>query len=241
MEAYDKFSIQIPLCLSWNLAVLQTPDFTFVLSSTVLFILLHPKIPKAITAFFPRLLVVFFFFLPVLAHYSICMWEKPLVFKVYSNQIYHLLQVAGKSQFWFHLGTVSLTCFSLLLFLQSYVMSCLRESCTSAWLVSVFVQNPVYLLMAGRKKWKHPLAEACHSEIFARSMAFLLCLFTCPHLWSMKEPDIQTFIRWLFWDISLHLFSQLALWIKSYSLPQHLTSDSLVCCVESRVSLGFIT
>ena len=151
MEAYDKFSIQIPLCLSWNLAVLQTPDFTFVLSSTVLFILLHPKIPKAIIAFFPRLLVVFFFFLPVLAHYSICMWEKPLVFKVYSNQIYHLLQVAGESQFWFHLGTVSLTCFSLLLFLQSYVMSCLRESCTSAWLVKCLCSEPC-LLIDGRKE-----------------------------------------------------------------------------------------
>ena len=86
--------------------------------------------------------------------------------------------------------------------------------------------------MAGRKKWKHPLAEACHSEIFARSMAFLLCLLTCPHLWSMKEPDIQTFIRWLFWDISLHLFSQLALWIKSYSLPQHLISESVVWRAE---------
>ena len=30
-------------------------------------------------------------------------------------------------------------------------------------------------------------------------MAFLHCFLTRPHLWFIKEPGIQTLIRWLFW------------------------------------------
>ena len=35
--------------------------------------------------------------------------------------------------------------------------------------------------------------------MFARLMAFLHCFLTHPHLWSIKEPGIQTLIRRLFW------------------------------------------
>ena len=52
-------------------------------------------------------------------------------------------------------------------------------------------------------------------------MAFLLCVLTSPHLCSIKEPDIQIPIRWLFWDNILGLP---AFQIKSYSLPLPLVS-----------------
>ena len=35
--------------------------------------------------------------------------------------------------------------------------------------------------------------------MFAKLMAFLHCFLTHPHLWSIKEPGIQTLIRRLFW------------------------------------------
>ena len=40
-------------------------------------------------------------------------------------------------------------------------------------------------------------------EIFVRLMAFCIYLLTALPLCSMKEPGIQTPVRWLFWDISL--------------------------------------
>ena len=128
---------------------------------------------------------------------------------------------------------------NMLLFLKSYIMSCLRESCPTAWLVKCLFQNPVHLLMAGRKKWKHPLAEACHSEIFARLMVFSLCLLTCPHLWSIKEPDIQTFIRWLFWGISLPPFQPVGSLNKVIFLAStpHLWFIDLLCGEQSELGL----
>ena len=69
-------------------------------------------------------------------------------------------------------------------------------------------------------------------EIFARLMAFLLYFLISPHLCSIKEPDIQTLIIWLFWDISVPSSQSAAFQIKLYSLPQHLICRliSLLCC-----------
>ena len=60
-------------------------------------------------------------------------------------------------------------CFLLLCSVKGYclhVMACLREPCTSAWMLNqnAFVQDLVHLWMAtGRKKLTHPLPEAGHS------------------------------------------------------------------------------
>ena len=56
--------------------------------------------------------------------------------------------------------------FDLLLLLQSHRMAGPCDSCPSARLLnwSAFVQNPVHLWMAGRKKWTHPLPEAYYSR-----------------------------------------------------------------------------
>ena len=72
-----------------------------------------------------------------------------------------------------------------------------------------------------------------------REGAFLL-----PHilrLWSIKETGIQ--IQWdgYFETLVCHSLGQLALRIKSYSMPQHLSSHSLVWWVASRASLNLVT
>ena len=71
---------------------------------------------------------------------------------------------------------------------------------------------------------------------------FTLVLYHHPHLWSIKEPGIQTHIRWLFHDISLP-----SSWSASFlnkviffaSTPR--LWDSLACCVASRASLDSAT
>ena len=61
-------------------------------------------------------------------------------------------------------------------------------------------------------------------------------------LWYIKEPGIQTQIRWLFWGTSLPSSQSAGSRIKVSSLPQHLTlSDSLACRAASRVSLDLVT
>ena len=61
-------------------------------------------------------------------------------------------------------------------------------------------------------------------------------------LWYIKEPGIQTQIRWLFWGASLPSSQSASSRIKVSSLPQHLTlSDSLACRAASRVSLDLVT
>ena len=61
-------------------------------------------------------------------------------------------------------------------------------------------------------------------------------------LWSLKEPGIQTPIRWLLWGTSLPSSLSAGSLIKVSSLLQHLSlSDSLAYCVESRASLDSVT
>ena len=70
----------------------------------------------------------------------------------------------------------------------------------------------------------------------------LFTLFHLPHLWSMKEPGIQTPTRWLFADISLPSslsagFLNKVLFLAS-TLPP---SDSLGSHVASRARVDWVT
>ena len=71
---------------------------------------------------------------------------------------------------------------------------------------------------------------------------YLFTLFHLPHLWSMKEPGIQTPTRWLYGDISLPSslsagFLNKVLFLAS-TLPP---SDSLASHVANRASLDSAT
>ena len=70
-------------------------------------------------------------------------------------------------------------------------------------------------------------------------MVFLLCFLTTSHPWSIKEPSIQTPIRWLFWDINLpsSSVSQLS---KQSHIPWVNTSSPihwLVKCKQNKLGL----
>ena len=138
-----------------------------------------------------------------------------------SSQYNHFVE--AKSQFWFHVGPVSLTCFLLLLLLQSYIMVCLREACPSAWLLKC-------LCSAHRETiWLYPLGNGCRKEeintflpegwvscdCVVRWMALFtllshhLSLSILPFYFSFS-PSPSLFCktawpsrRWLFWDNSL--------------------------------------
>ena len=96
-------------------------------------------------------------------------------------------------------------------------------------------------MAAGRKNLTHPLPKACQSRRCLQELwAFCFSSSPLPYLFSIIEPGMQIPIRWLFWDIILHLLSQPAFPTK-YSLPQHLFSDSLVCPAMSRGILDSVT
>ena len=84
--------------------------------------------------------------------------------------------------------------------------------------------------MAVRKWNSHiSLPKACHFRRYLQELNDLLLFFlTSPHLWSIKELGIQTPTIWLFWDIILprHPLGQPAFWMKLYSLPYHLVSQT---------------
>ena len=77
------------------------------------------------------------------------------------------------------------------------------------------------------RKWNShiPLLEACRSRRHLQELngLFLLCVLTCPHLWSIEEPGIQAPTRWLFQAISLPSFGSKGS-PKLYSLPQDLNT-----------------
>ena len=81
--------------------------------------------------------------------------------------------------------------------------------------------------MAVRKWNSHiSLPKACHFRRYLQELNDLLLFFlTSPHLWSIKELGIQTWQDGYFETLVCRLLSQLALWIKSYSLPQYLVSQ----------------
>ena len=69
-------------------------------------------------------------------------------------------------------------------------------------------------------------------------MALLLCFLTyTPNLWSIKEPGIQTPIRWLPWGASLPSSWSASSQFKSLLASAFHFSDSLVHHAVSRVSL----
>ena len=118
-------------------------------------------------------------------------------------------------------------------------MACLRELWPSVRILnwSVFMQNPVHLWTAGRKKLTHPLPKVCYSFFF-----FLLYFFTFAHLRSVKEPGIQTQVRWLLWDICLTSFRSAGFLNKVIFLASTAhSSDLLACHAASRASLDLVT
>ena len=84
---------------------------------------------------------------------------------------------------------------------------CLGEPCPSAWILnrSPFFMDPIHLWRAiGRTQLTHFFPKACHSiDICKICKTFYFDSSSPPPLCSIKEPDIQTQTRWLFWGISL--------------------------------------
>ena len=147
---------------------------------------------------------------------------------------------------WLHVASVSLTLTFASHFFCSlkgyclYIMACLREPlplCLNAK-PKCFVQDPVHLWMATVRKKLTPLPWGWpFQEIVARLMTFLLFLLTYSHLCFIKEPGIQTPIRWLFWDISLPSSQSTNFVFLASTL--HLL-DLLACRAVSRVSLDLV-
>ena len=157
----------------------------------------------------------------------------------------------GKSQFWLNIGCVCLTltflshCFCSLEEYCLYIKACLRELWPSVRILnwSAFIQNPIHLWMAGRKKLAHPLPKVCYFILLLLSLLlFLLYFLTSPHFCSVKEPGIQTQARWLFWDICLPSSRSAGFLDKVIFLASTAhSSDLLACHAASRASLDLVT
>ena len=101
--------------------------------------------------------------------------------------------VSERSQFWPHVGSVTLTfaalCFCSLKGYCLYIIGCLGEPWPSAWILNqnAFLLDSVCLQVApGKNKLTHPLLRAYHSRRYLQD-----CLFTLlphlPHLCSIKR------------------------------------------------------
>ena len=134
-----------------------------------------------------------------------------------------------RSQFWLHVGTVSswLAFHFVIIIIQNGLLQRILPLCLTIKL-NCLCSEPCPPA-DGRKEEinTYPAWGLPFSEIFARLMAFLLCFLTSPHFWSIKEPGIQTQIRWLFWGASVPSSWSAGSWFKS-----------LPCLNPS--SLGFI-
>ena len=72
----------------------------------------------------------------------------------------------------------------------------------SAWLVLLF-KAPLSTCGWNEEINTSPAQGLPFLKKFIRLTVFSLSFFTSPHLWSIKEPGIQTQRRWLFWVINL--------------------------------------
>ena len=118
---------------------------------------------------------------------------------------------AGKN--WLRDGSVSFTltcasrCFGSLKGYCPHIMACLREPCLSAWMLNqnTFPSGPCPPVDGYRKEKINTFLPGGwpFQEIVVRLMVFFTLHPHFPHRCSIKEPGIQTLIRWLFWDISL--------------------------------------
>ena len=104
-------------------------------------------------------------------------------------------------------------CFPLLLFTKRalFIQSgCLRES------FSLCLNIKLKCLCSGPcpdvdgRKATSPPQDLPFEEIVARSIGFLLCFLTSPHLCSITEPGIQTPGRWH--EFAIFLVSQFSEW-----------------------------
>ena len=76
--------------------------------------------------------------------------------------------------------------------------------------------------------------------MLAKLKAFLLCFLTSPHLWSIKEPGIQTPRRWLFQGASLPSSGSASSPIKVSSClnPLSVGFIGLLCGEQSKLGPG---
>ena len=99
--------------------------------------------------------------------------------------------------------------------------------------------------LQNKKKLTDPLPDVGQTRrYFTRLMAlfFLLYFLTSSPICLIKETSIQTPIRWYSRSLQSTIFSDAQLSeISHCSLPQHLISRLLVCCVDSRQSLDSVT
>ena len=102
--------------------------------------------------------------------------------------------ITGRSQYWLHAGSVSLT-IAIHCFCQGTLPLCMNVKVTFLQLTGR-QSDPHQLWMAAeKKKWTNTLLLY---KINGLWHYFLASSPLCP----IKEPGIQTPIRWLFWHIS---------------------------------------
>ena len=162
--------------------------------------------------------------------------------------------VTGKNKIWLHVGSVSFTVtFSTHCFysLQGHYNNGLSQGtlhfCLNVKPKCLFSGkhlDPVLLWMdTGSKKLTCLFPEAGHSRRCLQDLwPFYFTIPLPPPLDSIKEPGIQTPIKWWFWDDLSTIFS-VSLLSKQihYSLPQYLVSSEPACHVVSRGSLDLVT
>ena len=103
--------------------------------------------------------------------------------------------------------TYASRCFGSLKGYCPHIMACLREPCPSAWMLNqnAFSSGPCPPADGYRKEKINTFLPGGwpFQEIVVRLMVFFTLHHHFPHHCSIKEPGIQTLIRWLFQDISL--------------------------------------
>ena len=96
--------------------------------------------------------------------------------------------------------------------------------------------------LQNKKKLTDPLPDVGQTRrYFTRLMALLLYFLTSSPICLIKETSIQTPIGWYSGTLVHYLLRHPASETSHCSLPQHLISRLLVCCVDSRLSLDSVT
>ena len=147
--------------------------------------------------------------------------------------------ILQRSQFWLHFANYFFDLLFVIIIIQNDLLKRTLPLCLTVKLMCLCAEPSLPVEMAGRKRRTYPLPEGWPlEETFSRLKAFLLCFLISSHLWSIKEPGIQTQIRWLFLGASLPSswsagFPNKVVFLGSTAY----LSDSLACRTASRASL----